>query len=367
MKKRNIMGLNKKALLLALPLTGALIPSVNSSADGFSEFWQNLSFSGVYTYLRALGSRGLDRLFNFFSSLVGKIVANISEGGSQEEEPSSENSKNQSKDQAKDTLSKTHSEKVSQEKTPFQTALDILKQEGGGISKSKERVKSLLGEIKKGLGEDISNKIHLEYDEDEALFKGTVDVLGKKIPLGFVGVEAGHSVSPNFLLYEKYLGPGKPTRKKHDEKEMLEETINAFKKWYMAVKSIFDYCEKLKETEVFDVDESQKENGELTFKVKKEYKVSIATYGHHGYRSPGEYTIQLDKLIFGIGKAKIGVYEKSNVIYVMYPNKVYNDENLEEFEEKILKNVLNNAEKIKEGEEVKIFTNEESDGATTSV
>ena len=366
MKKRNMMRLNKKALLLALPLTGALIPSVNSSADGFSEFWQNLSFSGVYTYLCLLGSRGISYLSIFFSRLVGKSMPNTLEDDPQEEE------KNQyplpkSGNQNKNTSDRIHSRDNLQGQELYQIALDELKKQGGEILRNEERVKSLLEEIKKGLGEDIANKIHLEYDEDEALFKGTVDVLGKKIPLGFVGVEAGHGVSPNFLLYEKYLGPGKPTRKSHDEKEMLEETMNAFKKWYTTVESIFDYCEKLKETKVFDVDESQKENGELTFKVKEGYKIFVSTYGHHAYRSPGEHTIQLNKLIFDIRKAEIGVYEKSNVIYVMYPNKVYNDENLEEFEEKILKNVLNNAEKIKKGEEVKIFTNEESDGATTSV
>ena len=147
-----------------------------------------------------------------------------------------------------------------------------------------------------------------------------------------------------------------------DEKELLEQAVEEFKEWYTAVESIFKYCKELEGTGIFDIDESQ-EKGELTFKVKEGYKIFVSTYGHHAYRSPGEHTIQLDKLIFDIRKAEIGVYEKSNVIYVMYPNKVYNDENLEEFEEKILKNVLNNAEKIKEGEEVKIFTNEESDGA----
>ena len=132
MKKRNIMGLNKKALLLALPLTGALIPSVNSSADGFSEFWQNLSFSGVYTYLRALGSRGLDRLFNFFSSLVGKSMPNTLEDDPQDEE------KNQyplpkSRNQNKNTSDRIHSRDNLQEQEPYQIALDELKKQGGEI------------------------------------------------------------------------------------------------------------------------------------------------------------------------------------------------------------------------------------------
>ena len=268
--------------------------------------------------------------------------------------------------QNKNTSDRIHSRDNLQGQEPYQIALDELKKQGGEILRNKERVELLLEKVKKDLGEDISSKINLEYDEDKAYFKGTVDILGKKIPLAFVGIKAGDSVSPNFLVYKECLGYGKPTRKMCDEKELLEQAVEEFKKWYTAVESIFKYCKELEGTGIFDIDESQ-ENGELTFKVKEEYKVSIATYGHHGYRSPGKHTIQLNKLIFDIGKAKIGVYKKSDIIYVMYPDKIYDSKNLEKFEEKILKNILNNIEEIKKCNEVEILTNEESDGPKTSV
>jgi|GEM_PF-5108987 len=367
MKNKRTSGLNKKGVLLTLSLTGALIPSANSSAWKFSELWQSLNFSGVYTYLRSLGSRGIDFLFNFFSSLVGRSAQNDLEEdpqkGGQNQGPSAG-----SESQNNDTWGKIFSGDNLQRGELYKVALEELKGENGGISKDKELLGSLLEKVKKGLGEEISSKIHLEYNERESLFEGTVEILGKKIPVVFVGIKVSDIVSPNFLVYKRHLGSGKPERKKNNDKEeTLRQTIEAFKNWYTAVKSIFDYCGKLAKTEIFDIDESQEGKGKLTFKVKEGYKIFVSTYGHHAYRDPGEHPIQLDKLIFDIGKAEIGVYEKSNIMDVMYPNEIYNDENLKKFEEKILKNVLNSAEKIKKGEEVKIFTNEESDGATTSV
>ena len=354
MKNKRTSGLNKKGILLTLSLTGALIPSANSSAWKFSELWQSLNFSGVYTYLRSLGSRGIDFLFNFFSSLVGRSAQN-----NLEEDPQ-KGGQNQgpvagSGSQNNDTWGKIFSGDNLQREELYQVALKELKGENGEISKNKELLGSLLEKVKKGLGEDISSKMHLEYNESESLFKGTVEILGKKIPVVFVGIEADDIVGPNFLVYKRHLGPGKPARRNCDEKEMLEETINAFKEWYTAVESIFDYCGKLAKTGLFDVDRSQEGKGKLTFKVKKEYKIFLSQYGKKYHSSEPYYTFQVDELVFDVEAAIICGYSEDiiDATFLVHKSdaKYFSLSN----EKIVLENLLNNVEKIKNGERVEIF------------